>query len=583
MDSLLYNDIRDSLIEYYSKQEEFKDFNWTAPAISTLIDAQAYLAYYLNTYANFALNESFLDTAIKRSSVVSKARNIGYFPTQYKASEASLKMTYTGSANLDNYIIPSRTVFSAKNEGTTYYFKTYAPALVQKTAAGRYWAQVYVREGTEVTNTWTQNSDLSVKFVLSNPKVDTSTIVVTVYDSVSDTIGTKYTLFDNILQFGPKATGYSIEENTDGNLELVFGDGILGKMITSGQIVKCTYLACSGEVANNIATFTLVSFPDSTLKTMQWSVESAASSDGGADRETIESIKLNAPRFFQRQGRNVTAEDYKADILKEYGSLINGISVWGGENNTPPQYGSVFISVKPKNGLSLSTLQKERIIDYIENTSVVGITVKIVDATALYVDMQLNLTYNPLYLKMTPNMLKEQTQSVVKSYFNNSLNSFNTEFRYSKFLSSVFNISDSIADIDMNLSLYQYFLPQVDVKTTYNIDFKNAIEPGTVVIGPYYDLTKSYDAIYMTDPNKDGILYEIIFNNYEQVGTVDYDSGVAIINTYSFGTNVGEQILATCKPANNNMSVNQNYVFSINTIDVALTETESKYLDTVKD
>lgn len=584
MDSITYKDIRTSLIEYYSKQDEFKDFNWTAPAISTLIDAQAYLAYYLNTYANFALNESFLDTAIKRSSVVSKARNIGYFPAQYTASTCTLQLTYTGSADLSNHTIPAGAVFSAKTEDTIYYFRTYKPALIQKTAAGRYWAQVLVREGIEVTNTWTQNSDLSTRFILSDPRVDTSTITVRVYDSTSDSIGTLYTRFTDILQFGPNATGYTIEENTDGNIELIFGDGVLSKLITAGQIVTCSFLVCSGAAANNISTFQLVSFPDTSLGAPYWEITSvAAPSSGGADRETIESIKLNAPRFFQRQGRNVTADDYKADLLNEYSSLIEGISVWGGENNNPPAYGNVMVAIKPDNALSLSSLQKENICKYLENSSVVGITVNVVDPIVLYVNMDLSVTYNKLYLKMQTDTFIDTIKATVKSYFNDSISSFNCVFKYSKFLSSLFAISDTISDIDVSLKLSQWFEPSVGLKTTYNIDFQNAIEPGSVIIGPFYDFSISSDSIYMTDLNSNGILYQKTITDVTEVGSVDYTTGVITIDGYAFGTQVGEQVQATCVPANNNMKVTRNYVFTIETLDVELTQEESVYTSNIKE
>lgn len=584
MDSITYKDIRTSLIEYYSKQNEFKDFNWTAPAVSTLIDAQAYLAYYLNTYANFALNESFLDTAIKRSSVVSKARNIGYFPTQYKASTCIIQITYSGTDNLDNYTIPAGTVFSAKTDDGILYFRTYKSALVQKTAAGRYWAQVLVREGTEITNTWTQTSDLSTKFILSDPRVETDTVTVRVYDSASDKIGTLYSEFTNILQFGNNATGYSLEETPDGNIELIFGDGVLAKLITAGQIVKCTYWTCSGSAANNISTFQLVSFPDDKLKIAKWEITSvSAPSDGGADKETVDSIKLNAPRFFQRQGRNVTADDFKADLLNEYSNLAEGVSVWGGENNNPPAYGNVMVCVKPLKALSLSSLQKESIKNYLEKSSVVGITVNVVDPIVLYVNMQLTVTYNKLYLKMQSDTFTDTIKSTVKSYFNNSISSFNSTFKYSKFLSSIFAIADTISDIDMSLKIYQYFDTSVGLKTTYNIDFQNAIEPGSVIIGPFYDFSISSDSIYMSDLYNDGVLYQKTIDDITEVGSVNYETGLITINGYSFGTQVGEQIQATCVPANNNMSVSKNYVFTIDSIDVSLVQEESVYTTSIKE
>lgn len=570
LDDITFNGLRESLIEYYSKQDEFKDFNFTAPAISTLIDAQAYLAWLCTTYANFALNESFLDTAIKRSSVVSKARNIGYFPQQYISSKASVMLNYIGSANLDNYTIPVGTTFTAINNGTTYYFRSYEPAIVQKTSSGRYYAQVRIREGTMVTNRWTMASDMTTRFVLSDPRVDTSTLTVKVYDSSTDNIGTQFREIESLGEFGLNANVYTVEENTEGNVELIFGDGVIATMITPGQIVECTYLSCSGAEPNNIATFQLVNIPGAGHDYTLWTTSTLEIANSGADRESIASIKLNAPRFFQRQGRNVVADDYKADALAEFGEIIDAISVWGGENNTPPEYGSVFISIKPKNALTLSTAQKEDILAHIEESSVVGIIPKIVDAEILYVNMVIDVTYDGLFLKMTPTALTDAIVDATNDYFNNSISSFNVDFKYSKFLTSIFNLSDSISDVVGTITLYQYFLPNTGIRASYTIDFKNAIEPGSVSVGPYLVTGTAAQLLHMDDSHKDGILREVNGDTVTEVGTVDYENGIVTIESYIFTTSVGEQVPVTMQPASKNMSVTQNYVFSINSIDVQL-------------
>ena len=569
MKDITFNGIKQSLINYYSQQDEFKDINWTAPAITTLIDAQAYLSHYLITYANFALNESFLDTAQKRSSVVSKARNIGYYPQQYKCSVAKVKLDYIGNISLDNYVIPAGTTCTAVNNGVTYYFRSVEPAPVQKTSTGRYWCQLNLREGTEITNRFVQNEYSTTNFILSNPKVDLSTLVVRVYENESDAIGTEYVRLNNISQFGPDACIYTAEENVAENIQLHFGDGIISKKIIPGNIVECTYVATSGSEANGIASFQLASIPGGSYDQQLWTVTTVEVSNSGTDRESIESIKLIAPRFFQRQGRDVIAEDYKADILNNYSELIDAISVWGGENNIPPEYGSVFISIKPKNALSLTTSQKEEIIASILESSVVGITPKIIDPNILYVNIQLNVSYNKLNAKYTPTELEHNIINNVQLFFNNKLSSFNIDFRFSKFLSELFAIDSSINDIDAKINLYQYILPITDVSQSYTIDFKNAIEPGSVFIGPYIVLGESSSVFYIEDDGS-GILYAKSDNTSETVGVVDYETGLITIKNYLFKTTEGEQITVMVSPASNNMKVSNNYIFSIDTIDVLL-------------
>ena len=551
--------------------------NYEASAINALIDALAYAAYHINVYANFALNESFLDTAQVRSSVVSKAQNIGYAPSQYISSKASVMLTYTGTQALDGYTIPIGTTFQAVKDGTTYYFRTYETSLVNQTSTGRYWTQVYLREGTMMTERWTQDADRTTRFVLPANNVDLSTLTVKVYESVSDNAGRYFQETKNIIQFATELPAlYTVIENTDGNVELIFGDGVLAKAIEPGNIVEVNYLACSGEDANDIAVFDLLTIPGASYDISQWLVSTAEVSNSGADRESIESIRVNAPKFFQRQGRNVVADDYYSDIMSRYSSLIDSMSVWGGEDNDPPDYGSVYISIKPKGALSLSTLQKEDIMEAIEESSVVGITPKIVDPTVIYVNMTMNVEYNRLGLRTDLEALHDEIISTTLAFFNNNVSSFNVDFRYSKFLSNIFAIDEVILDITLDNSLYMYFEPNVTVRTTYELDFKNAIKPGSVLIGPYAVLGVNSTMLYMADTDGDGILREYNDDEATEVGFIDYENGVVTIENYTFSTTSGEQIPITMKPASNNMSVTQDYIFSIDSINVEMIANDEK-------
>ena len=577
MDSINFFDIKNDIISYLQRQDSFKDLNYEASAINALIDALAYAAYHINVYANFALNESFLDTAIKRSSVVSKAANLGYTPSQYISSKASVMLTYTGTQALDGYTIPIGTTFQAVKDGTTYYFRTYETSLVNQTSTGRYWTQVYLREGTMMTERWIQDADRTTRFVLPANNVDLSTLTVKVYESVSDNAGRYFQETKNIIQFATELPAlYTVIENTDGNIELIFGDGVLAKAIEPGNIVEVNYLACSGEEANDIAVFDLLTIPGASYDISQWLVSTAEVSNSGADRESIESIRVNAPKFFQRQGRNVVADDYYSDIMSRYSSLIDSMSVWGGEDNDPPDYGSVYISIKPKGALSLSTLQKEDIMEAIEESSVVGITPKIVDPTVIYVNMTMNVEYNRLGLRTDLEVLHDEIISTTLAFFNNNVSSFNVDFRYSKFLSNIFAIDEVILDITLDNSLYMYFEPNVTVRTTYELDFKNAIKPGSVLIGPYAVLGVNSTMLYMADTNGDGILREYNDDEATEVGFIDYENGVVTIENYTFSTTSGEQIPITMKPASNNMSVTQDYIFSIDSINVEMIANDEK-------
>mgnify|MGYP004565621991 CR=1 FL=1 len=569
MKDITFDGIKNSLIEYYSSQETFKDFNWTAPAITTLIDAQAYLAHYLCVYSGFALNEVFLDTAQKRSSVVSKARNIGYRPAQYKGAYTKIKMEYIGSVDIEDFAIPAGTQFSATSASNTYLFRTKEAFPIQKTSTGRYWAQVVAYEGQRISNRWTQANDSSTRFILSNPEVDIDTIEVTVYNNEADSVGTKFTELESLSQFGPKAALYTIEENTDGNVELIFGDGILSKSIKPGNIVVCAYDAVAGSAANNIVSFQLVSIPNSTYDTSLWKIVTLDASMSGSDRESIDSIRLNAPRFFQRQGRDVVADDYKSDILRTYGGIIDSLSVWGGENNVPPEYGTVFVSVKPKGALSLTNTQKEDIKNHLLKSAVVCISPKIVNPVIIYVNMNLDVTYNPVYSSNTVKSLTSLLTDKTKTYFNDFISSYNVNFKYSKFLAEIFSVDDTISDVNTSIQFYQYMFPTVNAIVTYVIDFKNKLEKGSVFVGPFNVYGQSASSLYMKD-DSNGTLYVWDDNKADRVGTVDYDAGTVTIRNYNFKSTVGEMIPVYANPANKNMSVSHNYIFSVDNVSIKI-------------
>lgn len=576
MDDITYSGIREAIVSYYSQQTEFKDFNWTAPAISTLIDAQAYLGYWMNTYANFALNESFLDTAVKRNSVVSKAENIGYTPTQYTAAKATVQLTYIGTLNVSDYVIPSGATFSAILDGTTYYFHSYESAVVQSTSNGRYYAQLEIREGTLLTNTWTMDTDKTQRFILSNPQVDTSVMTVTVYEGSSDLIGTVYSRLEQLNQFDNSSTVYDIAENADGSVELIFGDDILSKAIEPGWIVKCEYLACSGSAANNITTFSLIDIPGEGHDYQMWSVTAITTSHSGGDREDIENIRLNAPRFFQRQSRNVTADDYMADALNRYSNIIDAITVWGGENNDPPEYGTVFICIKPPNAIALSTIQKNNIISALEENCVVCIQPKIVDPTVVYVDMVVTLTYYKTYLTMTTDALSEKIVSTVESFFKDTASTFNTDFRYSKLLATICNIDlNAIIDCEADITIHTYQEVSNYTTASYTFEFQNEIEPGTVLIGPWESNTTGTSLPYMYDRDSDGKLWLSISSVESEIGTVDYEAGIVYINNYMFTISSNELLKVQCTPASKSMALTRDYLFYVNSVSTNLVAKES--------
>ena len=581
LNTITYEGTRNSLIDYFSSQDEFKSYNFTAPGISTLIDALAYTIHYMSVYANFALNESFLDTATQRTAVVSKSKGLGYMPYQYTSSVAKVKIEYTGTANLDNVVIPAGTQFVSNINNSEYVFHTIENTLLNKTDLGRYWAELYIREGVFITQRWTQDAN-GVRFILSHPHVDIDNLTVKVYDSESDTIGVEYDrllkssqLVPSINKMGYVATPtvYTLMENTTGDIELLFGDDIISKKIITGNIVECTYLASNGSLTNNSMNFSLKSLPIDTTgienyNSSLWVTTCIEQSSGGADREEIDSIKKNAPKFFQRQSRDVVADDYRTAILTKYGGIIDAINVWGGEDNIPPKYGSVCACIKPKTGTKLSQYKKKEITDYIYESSVVGITFEIVDADILYIDANISCEYDMVNSKYNMLVLKEKISEAIKSYFDILTMNFKAEFIYSRLLADIFNIDNTIEDTVINLTMSKYLAPVSGIEATYEVRFDNELKPGSIYSDTFLQLSDSYkNAVIKDDSN--GKLHIMIDNKRSEIGKVDYTTGVLSL-IYKFEIFESNNFKIYAVPKKLNVETGQNVVFSLNNTAVIL-------------
>lgn len=584
-DTITYSGIRNQLIEYFSEQEQFKSYDFTAPGISTLIDALAYSIHYMTVYSNFALNESFLDTAINRSSVVSKAKALGYMPYQYTSAIAQIRIDYTGTTNLDNMIILKGSKFTSIIDNVEYIFSTTENAIVQKNEIGRYFALLNIKEGIQITQKWTKEYN-DTRYILTHPRLDLNDLKVRVYESESDTIGIEYKKLESANQLVPvegqwaktnRTCVYTIIENTDGNIELIFGDGVLSQEIKTGNIVECTYFTSSGSAVNNASAFyikDIVSDPTGYEGYIQyqWKVTTIESAAHGADREEIESIKLIAPKFFQRQYRDVTAEDYKTAILAKYGGLIDSINVWGGENNIPPKYGTVCACIKPTYGNKISPEKKKEITNFIYESSVVGLTFEIIDPDILFVDSVINIYYDMSNSSNTINALKKQTKEIIEQYFLELSTSFLSNFIYSKLLAKLFAMDKTIYDTVITLTLSKYIVPIQNIKSTYTVKFDNEIVPGSIYSDTFLQLDISYKDAIIKDDEK-GKLFIHIDNTRKEIGSVDYKTGELKL-IYNFNIYSLNKFKFYCRPEKLNVSTSNNTVFSYNNTTVIINDGE---------
>ena len=568
-----YEDIRKSIVDTLSGNQIFKDYNFTAPALSSLIDALAYVSHYHIRYANFALNESFLDSAQLRHNVVSIAKEVSYIPYQYSAAKVSLrlKISTKNSTIEEGDKIPEDTLFVAEaNDGTSYIFRTVDQYVLVKGDDENWYADVEAIEGTFVEESFVQDEYYKNRFFLLNDRVDTNFLRVVVYQNSSYTEGEEFIPVENIESFGPDIPLYYIQEAYNGKIEIYFGDGILSKKLVPNNIVNVRYLVTNGSVANNIVNFSIMSNISNKISLSDVEVSVIEPSHSGSDREDIESIRYNAPKFFQRQDRNVTTTDYNAAIMSKFGGWVDSIISWGGEDNIPPQYAKIFICIKPKYTNVLSPSQKEQIIEFLRKKNLPCIEPVIVNPEYINVIMTLNIDWKQYETSITKSEIAKMIDECVRNFFITNITSFKTTFRYSKFLTELSGIDDSIDSILTNIQLKQILYPDTNIATTYTFNFLNRIQEGSLLIGPW-TVDGTTEQFSMYDLN--GYVYLTSSSGSKEIiGSINYATGEVKINNYLFGAGATKEIPVVVSLYSQNINLAKNYLLSLSNLTININE-----------
>jgi hypothetical protein len=568
---LTFDGIKQSLIDMYSAKPEFKDFNFTAPGISSLLDALTYTTLYLVQYANFSLNEVYLDSAQVRSNVVSLAKALGYTPYQYYSAmgkiRVSLKTTAPQTLTVASYV-PAETPFIGKTDTGSYTFIAKNDSYFQQGTDGIWYADVEVQEGIYVTETFVEDEYETTKFILSNQNTDTRYMRVSVAENSESTEFVPYTLVTSITDLSSTALVYFLQESYNGNVEIYFGDNKMGKSVVNGNVVKVKYLVTNGSAANTIKTFSL----NTSIAGMEYSnfsVSVLEASHSGGDREDIESIRFNSPKYFQRQERNVTVSDYNTSILSNYGGLISSITTWGGEDNTPPQYGKVFVSILPKYSDTISSNQKEEIIQSIKNKSLPCIITEIVDPVIVYMDLTATIDWNQNKSVFTKSVLTDKLSTSILNYFNTNYAGFKTSYKDSKLISLITTTDSSVEDALIGKKLFQNMKAIAGKSNTYVFRFLNKVAEGSVFVGPWMKTgsTKSY---YIYDNLGKLYVYDQSVAVPTSIGTVNYETGYIEIQNFDFGISADTTIPVYVTPANMTVDFKQNYIIRPNNIVVTL-------------
>tara|TARA_B100000945_G_scaffold295063_1_gene272255 strand:+ start:299 stop:2101 length:1803 start_codon:yes stop_codon:yes gene_type:complete len=574
VNNLDFADIKTALKEYMRDQTEFTDYDFEGSAISNLLDVLAYNTYYTAFNTNMVVNELFLDSASLRDNVVSLAKQLGYSPKSVTAPKAAIDLDISfGGTPPAAVTIKAGSGFVTNFDGSLYRFILKEDNKVSVANGVASFTDIEVYEGSFIQTATEVSNDSSQKFKISNSGVDTNTINIKVYESSSSTVFTEFKSASNILDIGADDSVYFINESEDEDYEVFFGDGILGKALVPGQVVQMSYIITNGPTTNGAKTFTfngLMEDENGSSITVPFSVSNISTSSiasGGADIESIDKIKYNAPKLYGSQNRAVTTNDYKAIVRNLY-PAVSDIIVFGGEDQEPPAYGKVFLSIKPTEAAALSAFTKNELKNDLKKYCVASIRPEIVDPSILHLELISNIYYNGIKTNLLPTEIVSKSSTAVVDYLKTSgTEKFNGKFRYSKFISVIDNADRAINSNDTDIVMRKDFIAQINSSSYYEVCYQNPFKkdcdnPVVSSTGITTFEFPNYTS-YLEDRDGKLVLYRLdsITNEKilldDSVGIVDYDKGEIMITDFTIlkGSFSDNRIELRVKPANKDIEV----------------------------
>jgi hypothetical protein len=502
-----FNSIKSNFITYLQSQDTFKDYNFEGSALSTLLDVLAYNTQYNSYYLNMVANEMFLDSALQRSSVVSQAKVLDYTPKSAIAPSAFIKFTGNGMT-ANTLTVPKFTSFlSEAINGVNYNFVTTDTVTVPVTAGTGVIDSLEIKQGIPTTYTFTVNSTTNPNYTFELPdaNVDTTSIQVLVQQSSSNTNYEIYQPAENYLQLDSTSKVYFLQEAINGNYQLIFGNGVLGKKLADNNLVVVSYVITEGTAAAGANNFVLMSSVPNLGSVV---INPIVKASTGGSKESIDSIKFQAPKSYAAQGRAVTKEDYITLIQQnKLGISFDAVNTWGGEQNDPPVYGQVFVALKPTGGYSLTETQKQRLIsDVIKPISVMTVEPTIVDPDYTYVQITTNVLYDAKKTNLTANGISNAVSTAISNFARTTLNTFNSTFSVSDLIRTIQNSNQSIITNEVTVQLQKKFYPNLSNATNYKFYFNVPIKKGTFLSGintspaiQYSDGTNIVDGVFLEE------------------------------------------------------------------------------------
>ena len=554
--NLNYEDIKTSIKDYLRENSNFTDFDFEGSNLSVLINTLAYNTYITAYNTNMVVNESFIDSATLRENVVSLARNIGYVPRSKRAAKATVAFQLTGISSTTKTIeIQPGLITNSDVQDTTFLFSV-PDKITLPVLEGVSNGVFDIFQGQYLENAWTVNNSLeNERYVLPNDSIDTSTLRVTVQESGVSTVEESYTMVDNIVGVTSTSNIFLIQETSDERYELLFGDGVFGKKVPNGAIIRASYIKTQGIAANGASVFRFVGqvLDDNgaKLNNIEPFLDTLSQAENGDEIESLQSVKYYAPRLYSSQHRAVTATDYEAIIPSIYPN-IHSVSAYGGEELDPPQYGRVFIAAKPRNGSYLSDYTKKQLLKSLRSYTVAGIVPMFIDLKFLYVEIDSYVYYNTNFVG-DPDSLKASIYNNLTHYaVESEVNQFGGRFKYSKIQTLIDNVNSSITSNITMVRMRRNLVAKANQFAQYELCFGNEFYCGNDtynIKSTGFTVSTFSGTCYFSDSKIEGTSKGNLFLFRKKTddeieilstkfGTIDYQKGEVLIDTVNITSTV---------------------------------------------
>ncbi len=592
-----FDDIKANLKTFLQDQSEFQDYDFEGSGFAILLDLLAYNTHYLGFNANMLANEMYLDSADIRKNIVSLAKMLGYTPTSAKSPTASIDILMNNITSSPATITMAKgTAFTTSVDGETYQFVTNAAHTVTPASGVYNFSGISIYEGTLVTFKYTVDStDVDQRFIVPSINADTSTLKVSIQNSASDTTTNTYTLATGVTSISSTSKVYFLQEQEDGKFEVYFGDGVLGKALTDGNIVILEYIVSNKDEANGSSTFTLSGniggFSDVTITTV-------SNAQGGSEAQTKESIRYNAPLQFSAQDRAVTTSDYESLVQSIYPNA-QSVSAWGGEDDETPLYGTVKIAIKAASGSTLTNTTKNDIVTQLKKYNVAAVTPQIVDPETTSIILTTTVKYDEKNTTKTSDTLKSEVTTTLTNYNTNTLSQFDGVFRYSKLTGLIDDTDTSILSNITTLKIRKDFTPTLATSTKYNVYFRNALynphsghnaSAGGILESSGFKVSGDASTVFYLDDDGEGNVRRYSFSGATRVyanntqGTIDYDTGavtltsLSVLSVENIRGATSTKIELTIIPNSNDIVPVRDQILEIDTANSSITVTADTFV-----